>query len=349
MDLRINAIQPKALLSALSARSRPRGDDRCRLDLSGLRAIDDVGVATIRAASRRLATVGITLELHGASPEVSRALQDAEPAPRQAESQPTFLEQLGKTVLSIWASSAQLVDLCFESVRGVVTATVGRKTFTARDVTDQIERMGADAVAITASLSFLLGLVLAFQTWVQLHSFGTELYVLEFVTVGMARGFAPFIVAILLAGRTGSAIAAELATMEMRNENDVLRVMGISPVRHLVTPRLLAMTLAIPALEMLATAAGVAGGFVVTLILDPDWMSAARAAMEGTQWADIWLGAVKSVLFGWVIVFASAFSGFHSGYGPLTVGKAATRAVVSSIFFIMIVDAIVTTVWTMAQ
>jgi len=262
---------------------------------------------------------------------------------------PSLREAIGAFVASTWSTTGDLVELSAETVHGVAKAAVGRMTFTTRDVLDQLERTGADAVAITASLSFLLGLVLAFQTWVQLHSFGTELYVLEFVAVGMARGFAPFIVAVLLAGRTGSAIAAELATMEMRHENDVLRVMGISPVHHLVTPRLLAMTLAIPALELVATAAGVAGGLVVTLVLDPDWMSAARAAMEGTAWADLWLGVVKSVLFGWVIVLASAFSGLASGYGPLTVGRAATRAVVSSIFFIMIVDAIVTTVWTVAQ
>lgn len=349
MEVRLDAIRPRSLLHELATRARTR-PEVIRLDLSALQDIDSTGVATLRAASRRLRRSGIAVELHGASPRVAQVLAETpEPNPPVRHPEPGVLERLGRFSLAKWRGLLALADMTIEAMQGAVGAVLGRRTFAWRDVVDQLERMGADALLIVATLSFLLGLVLDFQTWVQMHYYGTESVVLEFVGIGMARGFAPFIVAILLAGRTAPAIAAELSTMEMRQENDVLRVMGISPVRHLVVPRLFALTLVTPALTLIATASGILGGLVVTLWIDPHWMSALETMLKEMTLADLWLGAVKSVLFGWVIGLASAFTGLHSGYGALSIGIAATRAAVASIFFVMVVDSIVTTLWTMAQ
>jgi phospholipid/cholesterol/gamma-HCH transport system permease protein len=349
VDVHLDAIQPRALLDELEigARSRP---DVIRLDLSQLADIDVVGVATLRAARRRLESLGIDVELAGASPKVAHMLHDT-PAVTAHEHPPApgVLEQVGQASLSIWRAAVALADMTFEMTFGLFAAIFGRASFSIRDVLDQVERIGADSVIIVSSLSFLLGLVLAFQAWVQLHSFGTEQWVLEFTGIGMARGLAPFIVAVLVSARTGSAIAAELATMEMRQENDALRVMGISPVRHLVIPRMLALTVVMPALGLIATAAGTAGGFVVTLAQSPNWFAALQRLLNNLTLADLWLGTVKCVLFGWVIGLASTFTGFNSGSGAVSIGLAATRGVVSSIFVIMVVDAIVTTIWTIAQ
>lgn len=347
--VRLHAIEPRSLLRELDARARAR-PDAIVLDLSGLDDIDSAGVATLRAASRRLEPTGVALELTGASPSVAHMLRSTPRAQQPAHRpEPSPLERVGESTLAAWHGLLALADLTVETMVGAAESFIGRRTFTVRDVLDQLERMGSDALLIVGTLSGLLGLVLAFQAWVQLHDFGTEVFVLELVGVGMARGFAPFIVAVLLAGRTGPAIAAELSTMEMRQENDALRVMGISPVRHLVIPRLWAMTLVIPGLTLFATATGIVGGIVVSVWLDPSWMSAVRSMLLDMELADLWLGGVKAVLFGWVIVLASAFTGFHSGHGARGIGLAATRAAVSSIFFVMVVDSIVTTIWTMAQ
>lgn len=349
MEVRLDAIRPRALLHELDTRARTR-PDVIRLDLSALHDIDDTGVATLRAAARRLARSGITVELHGASPRVARVLADTpEPNPPVHQREPGVLERVGRSSIAAWHGLLTLADMTIEAMQGAVGAVVGRRSFSWRDVAEQLELMGADALPIVATMSFLLGLVLDFQTWVQMHYYGTESVVLEFVGIGMARGFAPFIVAVLLASRTAPAIAAELSTMEMRQENDMLRVMGISPVRHLVVPRLFAITLVTPALSLIATASGVIGGLLVTVWLDPHWMSAIETMLREMTLADLWLGAVKSVLFGWVIGIASAFTGLHSGYGALSIGIAATRAAVASIFFVMVVDSIVTTLWTIAQ
>lgn len=349
MELRLDAIRPRALLRELEIRARAR-PDVIRLDLSELDDIDGAAVATLRAAARRLERSGIGIQLHGASPKVARALDDTPaPTPPTPRSEPSMLERVGEASLVAWHGSLALADMSIEATRGSFAAMLGRRTFSTRDLMDQLERMGSNALPIVAALSFLLGLVLAFQTWLQLHQLGTDSFVLELVGVGMARGFAPFIVAILLSGRTGPAIAAELSTMEMRQEIDVLRVMGISPVRHLVVPRLVAITLVIPGLTLVATAFGIAGGMAVMVSLSPDWLSAARSMLTELKLFDLWIGVVKAVLFGWVIGLASAFTGFHSGYGALSIATAATRAAVASIFFVMVVDGIVTAAWTMAQ
>lgn len=349
MDIHLDAVQPRALLDLLEIRARGR-PDVIRVDLSGLTEIDTVGVATLRVAKRKLELAGIAVELCGASGKVAQILQDTPviAAPEQPPA-PGVIERVGEASLSVWRGLVALADLTFETMHGLLTATFGRGSFSIRDTLDQVERIGVDSVLIVTFLSFLLGVVLAFQTWVQLHVFGTEQLVLEFMGIGMARGFAPFIVAVLVSGRTGSAIAAELSTMEMRQENDALRVMGISPIQHLVVPRMIALTLVMPGVTLIATLAGILGGFVVMLVLSSDWTAAFHRMLINMALTDLWMGVVKAVLFGWAIGLASAFTGFNSGLGALSIGSAATRAVVFSIFFIMIVDAIVTTVWTIAQ
>ncbi|MFO7567996.1 MAG: ABC transporter permease [Enhygromyxa sp.] len=351
MDVRLDSIEPRALLDELGIMVRRSRPAAVRFDLSGLTDIDAAGVATLRVATRRLESANIAVELHGASTKVAQIIQDTPvvvtASARAAKS--GVVERLGEMSQSAWRALVALADMTFELIRGLLESTLGRGSSSFRDTLDQIERIGADSVIITTLLSFLLGLVLAFQTWVQLHTFGADQFVLEFVGIGMSRGFAPFIVAVLIAGRTGSAIGAEIAAMEMRQENDALRVMGISPIRHLVVPRMIALTLVVPAVNIIATAAGIAGGFVVMVALSPNWVAALDRMLVHLELSDLWLGTVKAVLFGWVVGLASAFTGFHSGFGALSIGFAATRAVVSSIFFIMVVDAIVTTIWTMAQ
>ncbi len=349
MEVPIHSIEPGALLDELEriARTKPA---RVRLDLAPLVDIDAAGVATLRVAVRRLAAAGVAVELGGATGKVARLLADTPTVgPPEPSPAPGLFERLGAATVRFWLGSVALAELSFETLLGSAAALLGRASFSARDVAAQLERIGVDATLIVSLLSFLLGLVLAFQTWVQLEPFGTEQLVLEFVGIGMTRGFAPFIVAVLVAGRTGSAIAAEIATMETRQENDALRVMGISPVRHLVVPRMLALTLAVPAVNVIATAAGTFGAFVVVFTLSADWVSALDRLLVNLAGEDFWLGAVKAVLFGWVIGLAGAYTGLRSGFGAVSVGIAATRGVVASIFFIMIVDAIVTTLWTIAQ
>lgn len=329
-----------------AARRRP---DAIEIDLCDVERIDTAGVATLRVAQRRLEQAGARVELSHASPRVADLLAETpEPRPSAPDRPPGVVEQIGLAAQGWWRSLLDLSSLSVETMRGIGGAAVGRRTFARGESLDQMVRIGIDALPIIGMLSFLLGTVLAFQTWVQLKEFGADAWVSHLVGIGMSREFGPFIVAIILAGRSGSAIAAELATMEMRGENDALRVLGVSPVRHLVVPRVLGMTFVIPGLSLLAMAIGMAGGILVTGMLGRPWIAATESMLAAMSLDDIWLGEVKSVLFGWVIAIAGSYTGFHSGHDARSVGTAATRAVVASIFFIIVIDSIVTTAWTVA-
>ena len=332
----------------LTAKSAAR-DEVVELDLSEVEAIDTAGVATLRVARNRLERKGARVELTGASEHVAAVLEET-PEPERPEPPrvPGVLEQIGMSAHGWWRALLDLSSMTVETMRGIGGALVGRRSFARGESFDQMVRIGIDALPIIGMLSFLLGTVLAFQTWVQIKEFGAEHWVSHLVGIGMSREFGPFIVAIILAGRSGSAIAAELSTMEMRGENDALRVLGVSPVRHLVVPRIVGMTMVIPGLCLIATAIGMAGGILVTGMLGQPWLSATESMLDAMSLDDLWLGVVKSVLFGWVIALAGSYTGFHSGRDARSVGSAATRAVVASIFFIIVLDSIVTTAWTVA-
>ena len=329
-----------------AARSQP---DVVQIDFSDVVQIDTAGVATIRVAQRRLEGAGARVELLHVGEHVATELAEtpeARPAPLPRRR--GMNEQIGRAAHGWWTSLLDLSSMSVETMQGIGGAVVGRRTFARGESLDQMVRIGVDALPIVGMLSFLLGTVLAFQAWVQLQEFGADVWVSHLVGIGMSREFGPFIVAIILAGRSGSAIAAELATMEMRGENDALRVLGVSPVRHLVVPRVLGMTFVMPGLSLLAMAIGMAGGILVTTMLGQPWAATTDSMLAAMSLDDIWLGEVKSVLFGWVIAISGAFTGFHSGHDARSVGAAATRAVVASIFFIIVIDSIVTTAWTVA-
>jgi phospholipid/cholesterol/gamma-HCH transport system permease protein len=329
-----------------AARQRPQAVE---IDLRDVEEIDTAGVAAIRVGRRRLERAGARVEVTHASARVATVLDETPEAPRP-ERPPArgMMEQIGRAAEGCWKALLDLSSMSVEAMRGTAAAVVGRRTFSRGESLDQMVLIGVDALPIIGMLSFLLGTVLAFQTWVQLRDFGAGEWVSHLVGIGMSREFGPFIVAIILAGRSGSAIAAELSTMEMREENDALRVLGVSPVRHLVVPRLIGMTLVIPGLTLVATAIGMAGGILVTGMLGQPYLGATESMLDAMSLDDIWLGLVKSVLFGWVIALAGSYTGFHSGQDARSVGAAATRAVVASIFFIVVIDSIVTTAWTVA-
>lgn len=346
----LTAARARAVFEELESAARRR-PEAITIDFSGVDDIDTAGVATLIVVRRDLERRGIRVELAGLSPTHRRIFAAVPPPPRPRAPPPSrgLLERVGARGRSALAATTALAEMTVDAAWGTLAALVGRRTFQRGATVDQMLRIGVDAIPIIAMLSFLLGTVLAFQTWVQLETFGADLWTTHLVGIGMSREFGPFIVAIILTGRSGSAIAAELSTMEMREENDALRVLGISPVGHLVVPRLLAITLVIPGLALISTAIGIAGGILVTAGLGVPWQMGVDSMLAAMSLDDVSLGLIKSVLFGWIIGLASCHTGLHSGADPQSVGTAATRAVVSSIFFIIVVDSIVTTAWTMGH
>jgi phospholipid/cholesterol/gamma-HCH transport system permease protein len=189
--------------------------------------------------------------------------------------------------------------------------------------------------------------ILTFQASHQLRQFGANVYAVDLVVISMVREFSPMLTGVILAGRSGAAMAAELGTMVVQEELDALRMMGIHPVRYLVLPRLLGLTLTMPALALMSDFIGIGGGYVIAATrLDIPGAVFVTRTLEVVDFQDWTHGIQKSVVFGALIALAGCYHGLAAAKGSAAVGRAATRAVVAGIFLIIVADsafALVTT------
>ena len=187
----------------------------------------------------------------------------------------------------------------------------------------------------------MLGLILALQSAAQLRQFGASIYVADLIAISMVREMGPMMTAIIVAGRSGSAIAAEIATMKVTEEVDALESMGFSPVRFLVVPKLYAVTVTQPLLTAISVAFGILGGMVIAaLALGVPVQAFLHQAGEAMSAKDISTGLIKSVVFGWIILVVGAYSGLATRGGAEGVGMSTTRSVVVAIFAVIIADCI---------
>jgi phospholipid/cholesterol/gamma-HCH transport system permease protein len=203
-----------------------------------------------------------------------------------------------------------------------------------------MEKAGVDALPIVALISFLVGLIMAFQAAIPMRYFGAEIYVANLIGLSVLRELGPLMTAIILAGRSGSAFAAELGTMKINEEIDALTTMGLDPVPFLVVPRVLAALFITPLLTLFANLFGLAGGSVVLLSLGYPMVAYVRQVQMAVSWVDLSGGLFKSLVFGLIVAAIGCLHGLRTEFGPSAVGNAATRAVVSAIILIVISDGI---------
>jgi len=312
------------------------------IDFSDAGRLDSAGVAVVELARRALVRSGKELEIERLG-ESQRAAFDLaptrgkQPAPPE---RPTRLEDLGERVLQVLDTARAVAKLTGGVLRESVDVARGRQRLPRQSVLIQIVTMGADGVFIVALLSFLLGLTIAFQGAVQLTRFGAGAFVADMVGWTMIRELSPLMTAIMLSGRTGAAIAAELGTMRVGQEIDALMSMGVSPTRFLVVPRLAALTLALPALTLISMFVAIAGGMLVTwFLLDMAPATFWFRVVEFVTMTDFLHGFLKSFAFAWIIGISASHLGMSAQGDASSVGAATTRTVVVSIFFIIVVDA----------
>jgi phospholipid/cholesterol/gamma-HCH transport system permease protein len=204
-----------------------------------------------------------------------------------------------------------------------------------------LEKSGADAVPISLILSFLMGAILAFQAAIQLRKFGANIFVADLVSVAICLEMGPLMTSMIVSGRSGAAFAAQIGTMQVTEEVDALRVMGIDPIRYLVCPRILAVALVLPCLTLFADLVGVLGGaLVASFSLDITPTAYFNQVKKVLEVSDVLKGLTKSFIFGIEIALIGCLRGFQVRGGAESVGKATTSAVVTSIFVLTITDAI---------
>lgn len=209
------------------------------------------------------------------------------------------------------------------------------------DVLRVLAASSAQALAIVLVVNCLVGAILAFVGAVQLLKFGAGIFVADLVGIALAREMAAVITAVVMAGRTGAAFAAEIATMQVNEEVDALRVLGLDPVAYLALPRVLSLMALMPLLYVFACLSGILGGVAVGAgMLDLSPVAYLERTAKVLQWRHLWLGLSKSVVFGALVAWAGCYQGLRAQRDAAGVGQATTRAVVGSIVGVIIVDAI---------
>lgn len=312
------------------------------IDLSGVKRLEGSAASVLADA---LCTTGQMPTMLGASPDVQAILDlytDSGQCPARLPLPPRvhFFEQVGRATLEIVSIVRDMLVFVAEASRAAVGAVRNPRSVEWRGVLRQIERHGADGLPIVAVIGALMGLITAFQAAVQLRKFGADSVVADLVSLSLTRELAPLMTAIVVAGRSGAAIAAEIGTMKVSEEVDALHTLGICPHRYLVFPRMLALIVAVPLLALVADILGIVSGAVVaTATLEvsfEQFVSSARAALVSS---DILTGLLKAAVFGGLIAGIAAERGLSARGGAEGVGRVTTSAVVSTLFWLVLIDA----------
>jgi phospholipid/cholesterol/gamma-HCH transport system permease protein len=257
-----------------------------------------------------------------------------------------FVSQIGGSVMNSLAYVGSLASLGSQAAYYTFVGPFKGKPLRLQRAVSQAMDVGVRALPILSLITFFIGLILALQAAYELRRFGAMSYVATAVAVSMSRELGPLITAIVVIGRSGSAFAAEIGTMKVTEEIDALETMAISPIRFLVTPKFLAMILMLPCLTIWANAMGILGGSLFGVAqADFTFGRYIQASLDSLLLRDIMTGLVKSVMFGITITAVGCQEGLDTGAGAEQVGRSTTRAVVVSIFLVVLVDLVFTTLF----
>ncbi len=318
-------------------------------------ALDAAPSGTLRVDAARLAYCDLTglsllLELRRRSPGLEIAGLPAEAA-RLAELFPTgipappapprpagFVAHVGRAAATVARDLVTLLAFTGELTAALLRALVRPRSVRWRDAARVAEEAGVDALPIVGLVGFLIGVILAFQGAQVLKAFGAEIFVADSVGMALIRELGPLMTAILLAGRSGAAFAAELGTMKVNEEINALTTMGLAPVRFLVVPRVVAGVAVTPLLSLYFVLAGLAGGALIYGYLGFPFVTYVNQIAATCGPGDLIGGLVKAFCFGVLVVAVGCLRGLQAGAGPGAVGRAATRAVVSGLVLIIVAD-----------
>ena len=259
-----------------------------------------------------------------------------------------IFHSIGKRSVDWFADLGVRLAFLGETAVSALTMLVHPRQFRFGDSALAFQRASFDGLPISTGIGFLLGVILAFQSAAALKQFGVEVYISDLLAIALFRELGPIITSIILAGRSGSAFAAEIGIMNVNEELDALTTMGLPPVRFLVLPRVVAAILAMPILTVFAELAGLVGGAIVLQLMNVPTSVFWRHVMSTTTVFMILLGLAKSALFGLLVGMISCSAGMRAKKTSDGVGVAATSAVVGSIVAIAVSDgllAVICYVW----
>ncbi len=314
-------------------------------NLDELQNIDSAGVTALSYVIDKLEESRITIRKEGGSKEVLEKIElfSTKKIDKSVTSTKVgFFESVGESVSNFFSNYLMdflslAADVFYWAVAGFFNTKSRRKG----EIVNQSVLIGVNAVLIVVLMSFIIGLVLALQSSQQLRSFGANIYIVDLVVVGMMSEMGALITAILVAGRSGSSIAAEIATMKVTSELDALKTMGLNPIRFVVVPKLYACLLTLPFLIVLSNVSGIFGGGVAAyhyLDITPEIFINRMGKVMSNK--DLITSFVKSQVYASLIVLTGSFYGFRVERGAEGVGKVTTIAVVVAISLVIVADSI---------
>lgn len=257
-----------------------------------------------------------------------------------------FASQIGESVTDSLAYLGALASLGARAAYFTFVGPFHGKPLRVQRAISQAMQVGVRALPILSLITFFIGLILALQAAYELRRLGAITFVANAVAISVTRELGPLITAIVVIGRSGSAFAAEIGTMKVSEEIDALETMAIHPVDFLVTPKFLAMIVMLPCLTIWANFMGILGGAVFGVAqADFTWWRYIQASLDALFLRDIVTGLIKSVMFGITITAVGCYEGLSTGAGAEQVGRSTTRAVVVSIFLVILVDLVFTTLF----
>ena len=311
-------------------------------NLSAITRLDTAGAVFLHRLPALARAQGKTLELLP-PPATLQSFFDFIRLPPETtttpEKKPGRLESLGDQLLVTHGRAVSFLYLMADLTVETFAALYQHKGMRRGTFVEQALGIGVQALPIVALILFLIGAISSLQSAAQLRQFGAHIFVADLLAIGICRELGPLMTAIIVSGRSGSAIAAEIATMKFTEELDALQTMGLNPLRFVAVPKMWAMLLCVPLLTIMADLLGILGGvFIAFTSLEVAPGAFVLRALEALLLKDVLTGVVKSISFAWIITLIAVYQGLGFKGGAAGVGRATTSSVVASIFAIILLD-----------
>jgi phospholipid/cholesterol/gamma-HCH transport system permease protein len=344
---RMDAATAAEAIAGIKSILKPPLPTALTVDLAKVTYLDDFGALVLVELKKLMVGQKSRLYIKNADQRVKKILsilkydESGAPATIVRKPTPNLFIRLGEGVF------AQVADLNFtfsfigSVCLSLIHVILHPRSLRLDDTFLSMKKVGVDALPIVGLISFLLGLIMAFMSSVQLQQFGANIYVASLVSLAMVRELGPIMTAIIVAGRSGSAFAAEIGTMKISDEVDALFTMGFDPTRFLVVPKIVASIITVPILTLFSDLFAIMGGLVVgVLMLDLTTNAYMAQTLKTLTLFDVFWGFLKAAVFALLIAGIGCLRGFQVRGGAAEVGQATTSAVVSSIFLIILTDAV---------
>ncbi len=320
---------------------------RLVIDLKQVEYLDSAGALMLVEAEGKAKARSIPFEYANMSDKVKDMIalidRDALRSPPLIPEKRTigFVERLGEESIGLYRDAMEVIAFGGELALEIAHSTVHPRLVRWGDVVLYMKKVGVDGLPIVGLISFLLGLILAFMSSLQLKQFGANIYVPSLLSIAMVRELGPIMTAILVAGRSGSAFAAEIGTMKVNEEVDALVVMGFNPVRFLAIPKVFAAMAVVPLLTIFSDLFASGGGLLIGItVLDLTVYTYVQQAIKAIDMFNVVVSVIKSMVLALLIAGIGCQRGFMVRGGAQDVGNATTSAVVAGLFLVIVVDSI---------